>query len=124
VSVPQGAVKVKVEDGFVTLTGAVDWQYQRAAAERAARSQKGVRGLGNQITLKPHVQAADIQRRIEEALKRQADLEADKISVSVVGGKVRLDGKVRAYFERETAERAAWAAPGVTKVEDRLTVGF
>lgn len=124
VSVPAGAVQVKVEDGFVTLTGTVDWQYQRDAAERVARPQQGVRGLSNQIALKPHVQAGDIQRRIEEALKRQADIEADKITVSVMGGKVTLGGRVRAFFERDTAERAAWAAPGVTAVEDRIAVGF
>uniref|UniRef100_B0SYI9 Transport-associated n=1 Tax=Caulobacter sp. (strain K31) TaxID=366602 RepID=B0SYI9_CAUSK len=123
VAVPSGAVKVKVDKGFVTLSGKVDWQFQRSAAEQGVRAIQGVRGLYNQIEVKPHVEAGDIKRRIEDALARQADLEADKIRVSVEGGKVRLEGKVRAWFERDIAERAAWAAPGVRAVEDRVAVG-
>ncbi|MDP1736522.1 MAG: BON domain-containing protein [Caulobacter sp.] len=124
VTVPKGSVKTKVESGVVTLSGQVDWQYQRTAAEQTVRGLKGVRGVGNQIQVKPHLQAADIKRRIEDALKRQADLEADKIRVSVDGDKVRLDGKVKAWFERDLAERAAWGAPGVRAVDDHVTVGF
>ena len=123
VAVPAGAVKVKVDKGFVTLSGKVDWQFQRSAAEKGVRAVSGVRGLNNQIEVEPHVEAADIKRRIEDALARQADLEADKIRVSVDGGKVRLEGRVRAWFEREIAERAAWAAPGVSAVEDRVAIG-
>jgi osmotically-inducible protein OsmY len=123
VTFPKGAVKAKVENGYVTLTGELEWQYQRMAAEQAVRPLQGVRGVNNAITVKPRVQAADIKRRIEAALERQADLEADKIRVTVDGEKVKLEGKVRAWFERDTIERAAWAAPGVKSVEDRITVG-
>lgn len=124
VSVPKAAVKVKVESGHVTLTGQVDWQYQRTAAEQAVRGLMGVRGVSNQISVKPHIQASDIKRRIEDALERQADLEARKIRVIVDGDKVRLEGKVKAWFERDLAERAAWGAPGVRSVEDRVTIGY
>jgi osmotically-inducible protein OsmY len=123
-TVPKGAVKVKVEKGFVTLTGQVDWQYQRTAAEQTIRGLMGVRGVSNQLGVKPHVQVSDIKRRIEDALERQADLEADKIRVIVDGDKVRLEGKVKAWFERDLAEHAAWAAPGVRAVEDRVTIGY
>ena len=82
-----------------------------------------MRGLSNQIVVKPHVQASDIKRRIEEALERQAEIEAGKIRIMVDGDKVRLEGKVRAWFEREVAEDAAWAVPGVRYVEDKVTVG-
>jgi len=124
VTVPRNAVKVKVENGLVTLTGEVNWAYQRLAAEQSIRRLQGVRGLVNAIAVKPHAQASDIKRRIEEALDRQADLEADKIQVTVEGDKVKLDGKVRAWFERDIIERAAWAAPGVKSVDDRVTIGF
>lgn len=124
VAIPKDSVKVKVEKGLVTLTGKVDWQFQRSAAEQGIRSLLGVRGLFNQIEVAPHVEASDIKRRIESALARQADLEADKIQVTVDGGKVRLDGKVRAWFERDIAERAAWGAPGVSAVDDRVAVGL
>lgn len=121
-SVPHDSVKVEVAKGYVTLTGAVDWQYQRLAAERGVRALLGVRGLTNAITVKPHLQPKDIKNRIEAALRRQADLEADRIHVTVEGAKVRLDGKVRAWHEREAAERAAWGAPGVQAVEDRVII--
>lgn len=98
VTIPTGAVRAKVENGFVTLMGEVTWDYQRQAAERGVPQLLGVRGLANQIVVKPQLQATDIKRRIEEALERQADLEADKISVIVDGGRVRLEGKVRAWF--------------------------
>ena len=123
VTVPKGAVKVKVEGGMVTLSGDVEWSYQRQAAERGIRQLLGVRGLTNLITVKPRIQPSDIKRRIELALERQAEFEAHRITVSVDGGKVRLAGKVRAWFERDIIERAAWSAPGVQSVEDRVTVG-
>lgn len=122
VSVPKNAVKVKVEKGMVTLTGKVDWNFQRAAAEQGVRAIYGVRGLINQIEVKPHVEIGDVKKRIEDALSRQAEIDADRIKVTVEGGKVRLDGKVRGWFERDVAERAAWAAPGVSAVEDRVAV--
>jgi osmotically-inducible protein OsmY len=123
-SVPRDAIKVEVANGFVTLTGEVDWQYQRLAAERGVRALSGVRGLNNAITVKPHVQPKDIKRRIEAALERQADLDADRIHVTVEGAKVRLEVHVRAWHEREAAERAVWAAPGVQAVEDHVTIGL
>lgn len=122
VSVPKNAVKVKVEKGMVTLTGKVDWNFQRAAAEQGVRAIYGVRGLINQIEVKPHVEVSDVKKRIEDALSRQAEIDADRIKVTVEGGKVRLDGKVRGWFERDVAERAAWAAPGVSAVDDRVAI--
>ena len=124
VSVPTGAVQVKVEGGYVVLTGQVDWQYQRAAAERAVRPQQGVRGIQNRITVRRHAQASDVKHRIEAALQRQADVDGDNVRVSVEGSTVRLDGKVRGWTARDTIERAAWAAPGVTKVEDHVVIGL
>lgn len=124
VTVPKDAIKVKVENGLVTLTGEVKWAYQRQAAEQSIRRLQGVRGVVNAITVKPQAQASDIKRRIEAALERQAELESDKIHVTVDGDKVKLDGKVRAWFERDIIERAAWAAPGVRSVDDRVTVSF
>ena len=121
-SVPKGAVEAQVANGFVTLIGEVDWQYQRFAAEHGVRNLSGVRALFNQVTVKPHVQPEDIKRRIESALDRQADLDSERIHVTVDGAKVRLDGKVRAWFERDVIERAAWAAPGVQAVEDHVSI--
>ncbi|MGZ3402393.1 MAG: BON domain-containing protein [Phenylobacterium sp.] len=122
VTLPKGAVKVQVADGFVTLTGEVPWHYQRAGAEFGLRRLAGVVGLRNLITVKPQVRALDVKRRIELALNRQADLDSGKIAVTVDGDTVRLDGKVKAWFERDVIERAAWAAPGVRRVEDHVVV--
>lgn len=122
VSVPHDRVKVKVQSGFVTLTGECDWQYQKEAAEEAVRKLSGVVGVSNLIALKPRAFASDVKRKIEDALKRNAEAEASHISVSVVGGKVTLEGKVRAFHERSVIESAAWAAPGVLEVEDRVQV--
>ena len=120
---PTDAVQVKVQKGWVGLSGEVDWQYQRTAAENAVRKLSGVVGVVNSITLKPRVQAEDVQRRIENALKRHAELNAHDIKVSVMGGgRVALDGHVHDWQERYAVERAAWSAPGVLKVEDRLTI--
>lgn len=124
VSVPKDCVKCKVDNGMVTLTGEVKWNYQRTAAEQAVRPLGGVRGLINQITVKPTVQASGIKRQIEAALHRQAQLEADQVQVTVDGDKVRLDGSVKAWFERAAIERAAWAAPGVRSVEDHIRVSI
>ena len=121
---PKAAVKVKVEAGWVTLSGDVEWAYQRISAEGGLRRLQGVRGVTNLITIKPRIQASDIKQRIEQALERQAEIEAHGITITVDGGKVRLDGKVRAWRERVVIERAAWAAPGVTGVDDRLTVSL
>lgn len=120
---PKNAIKVKVEQGWVSLSGDVEWAYQRLAAEAGLRRLEGVRGLTNLIMIKPKVAVGDIKRRIEEALGRQAEVEANHIVITVQDGKVRLDGKVRAWHERDIVERAAWSAPGVTAVDDHVTVG-
>lgn len=119
---PKDAIKVKVEAGWVTLSGDVEWAYQRIAAEGVVRRLHGVRGLTNLIVIRPKARPDDIKQRIEQALERQAEVEARGITVTVDGGKVRLEGKVRAWRERDAIERAAWAAPGVTGVEDRVTI--
>ena len=123
VDLPDDAIQVKVQNGWVTLTGHVDWHYQRADAEAAVRRLSGVTGITNSIATRPRVDAKDIKRRIEQALKRNAEVEASGIKVNVDGGKVRLDGKVQAWYERSVAEQAAWAVSGVNFVEDHLKVG-
>lgn len=122
-AVPKGAVKAKVDCGYVTLSGKVNWQYQKTAAENAVRPLAGVRSVVNTIEVKPHVQPGDIKKRIEDALARQAASDAGRIRVTVDGDTVRLEGRVRAWFERDLAERAAWSAPGVTTVEDKVSIG-
>jgi osmotically-inducible protein OsmY len=123
VSVPRGKVYVKVQQGWVTLTGDVDWQYQREAAEADIRKLTGVMGISNMITLKPRALAIDITKRIQDALRRDAQLEAGAISVVVSdGGKVTLEGQVHSFHDREVAERAAWSAPGVRQVADHVEI--
>lgn len=111
-----------VRNGWVTLEGDVEWNYQRILAENAVRRLKGVKGISNLIQVKPQVAPSDVKRKIEETLKRHAELEADEITVEANGGEVILRGKVRSWAERQDAERAAWQAPGVTKVDNRITV--
>ena len=123
VTIPRNAVQVKVSRGCVTLTGQVEWEYQRRAAEEAVRRLAGVVSVSNKVALTPGAQPADLKRRIEEALERNAELDAGGIRVGVAGGKVILEGRVKARFEREIAEQAAWSAPGVRVVEDHLRVG-
>jgi osmotically-inducible protein OsmY len=120
--VPDGVISIKVQGGTVILTGTVDWQYQRQAAEDDIHKLAGVAGVVNQVTIASRAQASDVQRRIEEALKRNAAVEAKAIRVTVQGGKVILEGKVQSWEERKVAERAAWSAPGVQTVDDRLSV--
>lgn len=118
------AVHVKVEQGWVTLTGEVDWQYQKQSATGAIRGLAGVTGVSNLITIRPRVTPGDVQDRIAKAYKRNAELESAGIRVSVEGGKVSLSGKVRAWDDRRAAENAAWAIPSVTQVVDNLTVAY
>jgi len=115
-------IKVILKDGWVTLEGAVEWQYQKNTADSAVRKVKGVKGLTNVITVKPKVQPSELQRKILEAFKRNAEVDANRITVEANGSEVVLKGTVRSWIEREEAERVAWSAPGVTKVEDRIVV--
>ncbi len=120
--IPKDKVQVKVQSGFVTLTGEVDWFFQRDDAEHAVRKLAGIKGIANEIRIKPKVYAHDIKERIETALKRNAEFEADSIKVSVLDGRVTLDGKVKAWYERDLAERTAWNAPGVVSVVDHINI--
>jgi osmotically-inducible protein OsmY len=124
VLIPKGSVQVTVSKGWVTLNGDLDWEYQRRAAATDVSKLAGVMGVSNLTTLKPRVTPTDITQRIEKALQRDAGLEARNIRVSVVDGKVKLDGRVHSWHEREAVERAAWAAPGVSAVEDHVIVGW
>jgi len=121
-TIPKDKIQIKVQNGFVTLSGEVDWFYQRDDAEAAVRKLTGVKGLSNEIKVKPQVRGTDIKQRIETALKRNAEVEADAIKVTVQEGRVILDCKVKAWYERELAERTAWSAPGVISVEDRISI--
>lgn len=123
VTVPNDKIKVRVQKGWVTLSGKVDWFFQRAAAEHAVRKLSGVLGVINQIVIQPAITAGDIKRRIEEALKRSAEIEASGVTVSVSDNKVTLEGRAHSWSERRAIERAAWAAPGVANVDDRLVLG-
>lgn len=113
---------MKVQAGWLTLNGTVEWQYQKTAAADAVRGLLGVSGITNSIAVEPQAIASNVRKRIEEALKRNAELEANSIRVSVVGGNVKLEGKVNAWAERSAAERAAWSVPGVHTVDDLLAV--
>jgi osmotically-inducible protein OsmY len=122
IEVPAEKIKVMVESGWVMLKGEVNWNYQKAAAERAVRYLAGVKGISNGIEVKPTVSAVEVKSKIEAALKRNAELDAKQIKVETTDGKVTLEGKVRSWAERVDAEHAAWAAPGVKEVDDRLVV--
>ena len=120
--VPQDRVTVAVSNGWLTLNGTVEWQYQKDAAARGVRDLTAVKGVTNSIVVKPRVSATDVQAKIEDALKRSAEIDARRVRVTAQDGKVILTGNVRSWAEREEAERTAWAAPGVTQMDDRLTI--
>jgi osmotically-inducible protein OsmY len=121
-SVPKDKVKVKVDKGWITLSGDVNWYYQKHAAEMDVRKLLGVMGVSNQIVIKPGAQASDVRKEIKAAFERNAEFEAEHIAVSVDGGEVTLSGKVDSYYERTLAEHTAWSAPGVTQVHDLITI--
>jgi osmotically-inducible protein OsmY len=122
IAVPKDRIKAKVEKGWVTLEGNVDWYFQKEAAERAVRSLTGVKGVTSLIAVKARPTEADVKQKIKEALERGAEFDAERITVEVEGNKSILRGTVRSYAERLDAERAARNAPGITEVENRLTV--
>jgi osmotically-inducible protein OsmY len=115
-------IKAVVRNGWLTLEGDAEWQYQRQTAEQAVRRIKGVKGITNDIKIKPRVEPSDIKQKIMDAFRRSAEVDANQITVETRGGEVILKGKVRSWTERDEAERAAWRAPGVTNVEDRIVV--
>ncbi|WP_455274494.1 BON domain-containing protein [Rhizobium herbae] len=121
-TVPNDAVQAKVTKGWVTLSGKVEWQYQKIAVLDAVKRLTGVIGVSNNIEVKPRVSSFDVKRRIEDALKRTAEVEANGITVQVADGKVTLEGHVNAWPERSAVERAAWSAPGVKAVVDHIRV--
>jgi osmotically-inducible protein OsmY len=115
-------IKPVVKNGWVTLEGEVDWNYQRDYANRAIRWIKGAKGVSNLIRLTPRVTPTEIKRKIEEAFRRSALIDANRVTVEASGDAVMLGGTVRSWAERQEAERAAWLAPGVTRVDNRITI--
>ena len=121
--VPKNAIRVKVQNGYVSLEGEVAWQFERRAAEENVRKLTGVTGVFNNITLKPEMEATDVRQSIEDALKRYAELQSRRIHIDVrENGVVVLDGQVDSWEELQAIERAAWSVPGVSMVEDLITI--
>jgi len=122
VGVPADRITIKVEKGVVTLGGQVDWQFQRKQAENAVHNLTGVLGITNLIRVSARPQTREIKDKIQQALRRSAELDASHVTVHAEGGPVILGGKVHAWYERDLAEQAAWSVPGVTDVEDRIEI--
>jgi osmotically-inducible protein OsmY len=122
-TLPADRIQVEVEEGIVTLTGTVDWGYQRNEAERDIRKLTGVKGIVNGLNVEPPARASGVHDRILGALKRNAEIGASHIKVTSFEGRVVLSGTVSSWVEREAAERAAWSAPGVISVEDNIAIG-
>ncbi len=122
-ALPDGAIDVQVRRGWVTLSGEVPWHFQRIAAENAVMKLGGVIGVSNRLTIRPSAMVSNIRGRIEEALRRNAEVGASRIQVDIKDGRVALEGAVHAWSERSAAEHAVWSVPGVTAVENHLTIG-
>jgi osmotically-inducible protein OsmY len=122
--VPVEKLDVTVSKGWVTLKGDVEWQYQKNDAERVVRRLQGVKGVSNLIVVKPRATPDDLKKNIEQALIRSAEVDAKNITVEIDGSKVILKGTVRSWAEKQEAEWQAWAAPGVTSVDNRITIAF
>lgn len=122
--VPDDRIRVRVDEGWLTLEGEVEWRYQREAAERAVRHLAGVRGVANLVTVKSRASSTDVTARIKDALRRRAELDADQIEVLAKDGKVTLRGTVHSWQERQDAQQAAWSAPGVSAVDDQLRITY
>ncbi len=115
-------IKVIAKNGWLTLEGSVEWNYARERAESAVKRTRGVKGVTNSISLKPKVAPHEVRRKIEDAFRRSAELDASRVTVEANGSEVILRGTVKSWAERQEAERAAWAAPGVTKVDNRIAI--
>ncbi len=123
-TVPHEKIKLKVEDGWITLEGEVEWNFQRDAARNCIKNLKGVRGVSNLITVKTAVEPQNVKQKIKNAFERNATIDADSVNVMVEGHKVVLSGSVQSWAEKRQAEKAAWSAPGVTQVEDNLRISI
>lgn len=121
-NIPHEQIQIKVENGWITLEGEAEWQYQKDAAANAVRDITGVRGISNLIMLTPKIDATVIEKNIRRALQRSADIEANNIDIKTIGNKVILKGKARSWAERNEIERATWSSPGVTEIEDDLLI--
>jgi osmotically-inducible protein OsmY len=121
-ALPEERLKLVVHDGWVTIDGHLDWQYQKTAAEEAIRNLIGVRGITNAIEITPRATAIDVKDKIQDAFKRSAEVDADRVNVEAADGKVILRGRVRSWTEKNEAVNAAWSAPGVLEVDNELEV--
>lgn len=120
--IPDDKINILVEDGWVTLEGNVEWQYQKEAAYEAVNILRGVKGINNKLMVKPVIDRDLVEENIKKALERNADIESDKVSVNIIGHKIILKGEVGSWHERTLAERAAWASPGVLDVDDEILI--
>jgi len=120
--VPEDRIKLKVKDAWITVTGEVEWRFQKESVTSAVEHLVGVRGVTNFIKVKPSLNAILVKDVIKKALERSADIDADSIDIQLSGGKILLTGKVRSWGQRKEVERAVWATPGVTEVNDQLTI--